>query len=168
MALHDTGGLGCEALLEVATYDGEWTGAAGDLLAHALEYTARAPSAWASTGSCACRAPTGPTASATKVASCVFNNSVFEEVYARGESLLNSSHRLVRAAVLRERGWRRAKIQKKRALAGLGSASAGGPGPPPAPPGNPAVSAAALLSGCCHQATLMAVPYYCPTRALAY
>ena len=133
MALHDTGGLGCEALLEVATYDGEWTGAAGDLLAHALEYTARAPSAWASTGSCACRAPTGPTASATKVASCVFNNSVFEEVYARGESLLNSSHRLVRAAVLRERGWRRAKIQKIESPGGLGLCR--GPRPPARPAG---------------------------------
>ena len=106
---------------------------AGDLLAHALEYTARAPSAWASTGSCACRAPTGPTASATKVASCVFNNSVFEEVYARGESLLNSSHRLVRAAVLRERGWRRAKIQKIESPGGLGLCR--GPRPPARPAG---------------------------------
>ncbi len=74
----------------VTTYDGEWTGAVGDLLAHAFEYRTHTIGL-GEHGLLRVQGSDWSDSFCDKVAGCVFNNSVFQDIYERGESLLNSA-----------------------------------------------------------------------------
>ena len=85
-------GTGDAGLLEerVTTYDGVWGGAVGDLLAAAFAYRTGTMGVGAH-GLLRVQGSDWSDSFCDKVPGCVFNNSVFQGIYAQGESLLNAA-----------------------------------------------------------------------------